>query len=289
VLRRPVVPLVVALGCALATTVVWLLAFHTAVGARFDSTVLGGFTGLRDSRFEPLAAAVAGLDPIPFAAVALALVTVAVARHRPRDAVVVVAVLAGANVTTQLLKLVTGPHPVATPSVGRLAEAWPSGHTTAAMTLALSLVLVAPARARPFAAAAGGMFAVAMGYAVLVMGWHYPSDVVAAFGVATGWLALGVAALGVTTDRTQAIRPPARTVFAPAAVAALVGASLTAGTMLMRPARAFTYAEQHTAFVVAAVLVGAVGLALAAVTAAALGLIEDRVGPTQRRPAVPRS
>ena len=28
-LRRPAAPLVVALGCVLSTTVVWLLAFHT--------------------------------------------------------------------------------------------------------------------------------------------------------------------------------------------------------------------------------------------------------------------
>jgi membrane-associated phospholipid phosphatase len=296
-LRRPAAPLVVALGCVLATTGVWLLAFQTGVGARLDSTVLGGFTGLRGSRVEPVAATAAHLaDPIPFALLALGLVAVAMARHRPRHALVVAVVLAGANVTTQLLKQpAAAPRPADAPPFAPLADAWPSGHTTAAMTLALCLVVVAPARYRPLAAAAGGMYAVAQAYGLLVMGWHYPSDVVGAFGVATGWLALGVAALRVTTGRTEASGLSGRTVFAPAAVVALAGAALAAGTRLLRPAPAVAYAQEHTAFVAAALVLGAVGLALAAVTAGALPLIEhgtsgnDRRGPAARRSAAPRS
>jgi membrane-associated phospholipid phosphatase len=287
-LRRPAAPLVAALGCVLATTVVWLLAFQTEAGARLDSTVLGGFTGLRGSRVEPLAAAAAHLaDPVPFAVLALVLVSVAVARHRPRRALVVGMVLAGATLTTQLLKpLATVARPADPAPLAPQSDAWPSGHTTAAMALALCLVLVAPARWRPLAAAAGGAFAVAQAYGLLVVGWHYPSDVAGAFGVATGWLALGVAAMRVMTGRTTESGLRWRTVFAPAAVTALAGAGFAAGTMLLRPAQAASYVEEHTTFVAAAIALGAAGLALAAVTAAALPLIEreapDRTG---ERPA----
>jgi membrane-associated phospholipid phosphatase len=290
-LRRPAAPLVVALGCVLSTTVVWLLAFQTGAGARLDSSVLGGFTGLRGSRVEPLGNAASHLaDPIPFAVLALVLVSIAVARHRPRHALVVAVVLAGANVTTQLLKpLATVPRPADGPPLAPLADAWPSGHSTAAMALALCFVLVAPARWRPLAAAAGGVFAVAQAYGLLVMGWHYPSDVVGGFGVAAGWLALGVAAVRVATGRSEESRLSGRTVFAPAAGAALAGAALAAGAVLLRPARALAYAQEHTEFVAAAVVLGAAGLALAAVTAAALPLIERVPSRNERRrPAAQR-
>ena len=56
-------------------------------------------------------------------------------------------------------------------------NSWPSGHSTAAMTLALCAILVAPPVLRTAAAILGGAFAVGVGYALLVLGWHYPSDV----------------------------------------------------------------------------------------------------------------
>ena len=290
-LRRPAAPFAVALGCALSTTVVWLLAFQTSAGARLDSSVLDGFTGLRASRVEPLGHAASRLaDPIPFALLAVVLVSIAVARHRPRHALVVAVVLAGASVTTQLLKpLATVSRPADRPLVSPSADGWPSGHSTAAMALALCLVLVAPPRWRPLAAAAGGVFAVAQGYGLLVMGWHYPSDVVGGFGVATGWLALGVAAVRVASGRGEERGLSGRTVFVPAAVAALAGAALAAGAVLLRPARALAYAQEHTEFVAAAVVLGAAGLALAALTAAALPLIERVPSDTERRtPAAQR-
>jgi membrane-associated phospholipid phosphatase len=279
-LRRTATPLVVALGSVLATSVVWLLAFQSGAGARLDSSVLGGFTGLRGSRVEPVADAASHLaDPAPFVVLSLLVVSIAVVRRLPRHALVAALVLAGATVTTQLLKpLVTVARPAVPPPLPPVDDGWPSGHTTAAMALALCLVMVVPTRYRPLAAAAGGMFAVAEGYGLLVMGWHYPSDVVGAFGVAAAWLALGVAALRLTSGRTEASSLRVRTVFAPAAVAALTGAALAACIVLLRPARALEYAEEHTAFVAAAVVLGAAGLALAAATAAALALVEP-AGP----------
>jgi membrane-associated phospholipid phosphatase len=278
----------VAVACVVATTAVWLLAFQTSAGARLDGSVLGGFTGLQGSDVEPVADVAAHLaDPIPFTLLSLMIVAMALARRRPLHAVVVAVVLAGATLTTELLKPVaTMARPAEAPPLAPLDDAWPSGHTTAAMALALCLVLVAPARWRPLAAAAGGTFAVAEAYGLLVMGWHYPSDVVAAFGVSTGWLAVGVAALHLATARTEASSLRWRTVVAPAVVTALAAAGLAAGIVLLRPARASSYVEEHPTFATAAVVLGAAGLALA-VAAAVLSPAIEREAPGRpgERPA----
>jgi PAP2 superfamily len=205
-------------------------------------------------------------------------VALALALRRPLYAVVLVVALCCATLTTELLKPVaTVARPAEAPPLAPLQDAWPSGHTTAAMALALCLVLVAPARWRPLAAAAGGAFAVAQGYGLLVMGWHYPSDVLAAFGVSTFWLALGVAALRLTTGRAEESTPRWRTVVAPAAVTAVAGAALAAGMALLRPA----YVEEHPTFVTAALVIGAAALALAVATAAVSPSI-DQEAPRHR-------
>src|SRR5205085_11232822 len=75
------------------------------------------------------------------------------------------------------------------------AASWPSGHATAAMSLALTYVLAAPGRLRPVVAALGAAFAVAVSYSFLTLGWHYPSDVFGGFLVATVWTLSGIALL----------------------------------------------------------------------------------------------
>ena len=72
---------------------------------------------------------------------------------------------------------------------------FPSGHSTAAMSLVLALTLVAPARLRPLIAGLGAVFAAAVGYALLTLGSHYPTDVFGGFLVATTWALLTAGAL----------------------------------------------------------------------------------------------
>lgn len=121
-------------------------------------------------------------------------VLVAVARRHLWLILEVGLILVGANLTTQVLKpllahprawsLVGGPHPLPPTS-------WPSGHTTAATSLALCCVLVAPSRLRPFVAVGGAAFVVAVAYSLLVSNTHCPSDIVAGFIVAGIWTPLG--------------------------------------------------------------------------------------------------
>jgi membrane-associated phospholipid phosphatase len=270
-------------GSVLATALVWAVAFQTAAGARLDSAVLDGFTGLRGSRLEPAADVVAALaGPLPFAVMTLCIATIAVIRGLPRHALVVGLVAVAASVTTELLKpLATLSRPAEAPPLAPTVDGWPSGHMTAAMTVALCLVFVAPARLRPSAAAVGGLFAAAEGYAVLGLGWHYPSDVVASCAIATAWLALGVAALG---DRRIA-GTPRRPLMWPAGLAAVLVAALAAGAVVARPARVLDYAQCNTTVVVAAVALGSAALGLVAVAAAALTLSERRGSRADRAPS----
>ncbi len=151
--------------------------------------------------------------------------------------------------------------------------AWPSGHATAAMSLALAAVLVAPPRRRPLAAAGGGAFAVAVPFGVLVLGWHQPSDVLAGYLVAGIWT---LAVLTALWARPAAARAPGRAVprveatVAPTVLAAAAAAAAFGLAVVARPDAAVAYAQAHTAFVAGASAIAAAGLGLAAGLALAL-------------------
>ena len=102
---------------------------------------------------------------------------VAIARERPRVALAVIALMALAPFTAETLKpLLAHPHdPIGAVSIG--AASWPSGHSTAALALVLSAMLVAPPRLRPLVASLGAAFALVVGCSLLILAWHMPSDV----------------------------------------------------------------------------------------------------------------
>jgi membrane-associated phospholipid phosphatase len=141
------------------------------------------------------------LEPLPLAAWGVALVLAALVRGRPRIALAVIAVIGLSQLTTEALKpLLAHPHlHVHGTHIG--AASWPSGHSTAALAVAMSAVLVAPARRRPLVAAAGIAFALAVGCSLLILAWHLPSDVLGGYLVASLWTALTIAALRAAERR----------------------------------------------------------------------------------------
>ena len=266
---------------------VWYAAHYIAFVRHADASILSGFVGLGRPhlghlgfgqpdvgfgrpRLNVLTNAIAGLcDPKPFVVLAALPVLVAFLRGRPRVAVALVVILLCANETTELLKpLLAGPRDVLTGTP--LSDAsWPSGHATAAMSLCLCWVIAAPARWRPAVAAAMAAFAVAVSYSFLELGWHYPSDVLGGFLVATVWTLLAIAGLTLYEQRrpsavadapvrfslAQALGPPAVL-----AAGALLAAALI---VIARPHEVIAYAQQHTWFVVGAGVIAALGLSLA--------------------------
>src|SRR5690606_31713394 len=119
------------------------------------------------------------LDTISVASLALlglGIMLVALMRGRPLLAAAAGVAVPGANVTTQLVKAaVDRPDLVAGGGPG--PGAFPSGHVTVAMSLAMALVLVSPPVLRPSATLVGCAYATAVGIAVVALGWHRPSEV----------------------------------------------------------------------------------------------------------------
>ncbi len=261
-----------AVASAIALLLVWVGTYRIDLLSWFDRGVQSGFIGLDDTRIGDWAEAIVHLaDPVPFAIMSLALIGAALLRRRPRHALMAAAILGGANVTTQVLKgLTPGPraYDVADWSGNLGHELWPSGHTTAAMTLALCLVLVVPRRGRPMAAAVGGCFAVAVVYSLMVRAWHLPSDSVGGLLVATSWT-FGVLTLARLAERRwpspvrdePALEPVA--VLWPVVAVSACAAVAVLGVAVSRPGQTLALAIEHSAFVVGAPLLGFLALCLA--------------------------
>ena len=143
-----------------------------------DAVALYDFTLLGGPRLDDLANALLHLlDPVLYTLWGVLLVAVALWRRRPRVALAVGLVLGLAPLTAETLKPLLA-HPHARIDGSEItAASWPSGHASAATALVLCAVLVAPRRLRPHVAVLGAMFAAAVGFSLLMLAWHLPSDV----------------------------------------------------------------------------------------------------------------
>lgn len=269
-LRRPRILCGLALVSGAGALVVWFVGLHTAAGRRLDAQALLSFTGVAPTDLTASIGGVAGLaDPAPMLCGAVALVIVALLRRRWLMAAAVPAILLAANATTQVLKPALAESRVV--DFGLLHQtftaSWPSGHSTAAMSLALCGVLVAGPRLRPLAALLGAAYAVAVGYSLVALGHHLPSDVFGGYLVAATFTLLGAAALEAAQSREPRrapwVRPPPQALSAPALAlgATTLVAVMGVAILIDRPAPALA-ALGHTAAVLAAVAIGALGLLL---------------------------
>jgi membrane-associated phospholipid phosphatase len=184
--------LAVSVLSALAVWGLWRVFVVTATGRRVDLASYDGAELGRNSLWQ-VAEPVLDVISVPFIAVVLlATMLLAVLRRRLQLAVQVAVVMGGANLTTQLLKDVV----LGRPDRGledHLFNTLPSGHTTAAASVAVALVLVVPRRLRPAAALLGALYTAATGVSTMVGGWHRPSDAVAAVLVVLCWAGLASA------------------------------------------------------------------------------------------------
>jgi membrane-associated phospholipid phosphatase len=273
-LRRSRPTLALAAVCLLALVVCGLLALLVPAAHVRDVETLQGFTKLDRPRTSGVLGALAHLaDPVPYALIGLVLTGIAFGRGRRRLAMLIPVVLIASGATAQVLKaLIATPRvdwilPVADP----LSEhAWPSGHATASMTLALCAVMAVPARWRPTAAAVGGAFTIGVSYSILALAWHFPSDVLGGFFVAAMWTMLALSALAALERRSpEAGRVLGRPRWAdavPGLMVAVPACSLALGAAAARP----DVLEEHKTFLLGAAVIGALALVLASLLAGAL-------------------
>ncbi|MFC3500087.1 phosphatase PAP2 family protein [Micromonospora krabiensis] len=190
---------VLVLAQAAAFLLVWRVAVHTGLGQWVDTVALTGNRIGQDRIDEPVDRVLNAMSVVSLVVATAVIGFIALMRGRIALAITATLLIAGANVTTQLLK-----HGLARPDLGIDLErvyagnSLPSGHTTVAGSVAVALVLVLPAKVRVVGAFVGAGYAAVAGVATLSAGWHRPSDAVAAFLVVGIWAALAGLVLLVT-------------------------------------------------------------------------------------------
>lgn len=216
-------------------------------------------------------------NPRQYAVLFGVLLVAALAFRGPRHALACAAVVLLTNAVTQVLKPA-----LAAPRLDALVQgrefveqaSWPSGHATAAMALALCAVLVAPVGVRRLAAVVGGLFAIAVSYSVVLLGWHLPSDALGGFAVAGTGAALALWALWSAEARWPSRARPAsvRSAWASQAPAARLTAGVAVAAVALVVVRTSLWLpsqREQAAFLAIAGSIVVLALVLSAVAARA--------------------
>jgi membrane-associated phospholipid phosphatase len=143
------------------------------------------------------------LKPLPFALWTICLACLALFRRQPKSAMFVILLCVCATATTETLKPILAQQRYfeLLGSAQIFADAFPSGHATAALSLAVSAFVSVPPAWRRLTVACGVVFFICASYSVLALGWHYPSDVVGGLLVVALWVAL------LENPQTEALVP----------------------------------------------------------------------------------
>ncbi len=260
-------PLFAAIACAAAFIGLLALAYGGGDPAHADAVALHGFTTLDTPSVDRIVVPVAlsvGLVPM---LIALAVMSaLGIAAKRPRHVAVAIGVVAAAAVSSQILKAGLA-HSRFDPVLGSdqmNAAAFPSGHATSVMALAVAALLISPRRLRPLVAAVAAACVLAVTASTLILGWHFPSDVLGGMLLALGFGCLGIAALRATEPgRESAEQDPAAygdqngaysrprigaalDEWAAGALAATLAGALVVGIAISRAGEVIEYAHAQT-------------------------------------------
>jgi membrane-associated phospholipid phosphatase len=211
--RRVKAPLFAAIVCAAAVAPLAALAYSYGPVKSRDLLLLSDLER-ETGRVHDLATALVYLGDLgSLLILGAVIVAIGLFFGRRREVVAALVLIAGANVTTQALKsLLEHVRYKAAEQGWELpwANSFPSGHTTAAATLAVGLLFVVPARHRLAAAGVGFLLTAGVGFSVMVLSWHYPSDVLGALLVVGAWAFAILAFMRFREDRVAAAKDPSR-------------------------------------------------------------------------------
>lgn len=279
--RTPKYMVAAAAWCIVAFFVLMALAYYVPAAAYVDAAALHGFVAVGRSPIDEAAHILANLfNPLPYSVACLITITWAAKTRGLRTAAAVTVLLGGANVSSQVLKPLLAHHRELYHTEFKLynidAAAYPSGHSTAVMALALAVLIIVPRAYRPLFAALGALATVAVSFSILILEWHFPSDVVGGYLSATAWGLTAFAALRYANMRwpdrgtmriaaRQAISAPSTAAIARVALGLAVVGCVIAAT---RAHQIASFAQRHTAFVaVASAIAVSAAVLLAAVVA----------------------
>ncbi|MGH3094851.1 MAG: phosphatase PAP2 family protein [Streptosporangiales bacterium] len=302
--RRAAMLAIVGIVQTAALIAVYVEFVTTPLGQLLDSaSVTGGRVGF--AQIEPVVSAL--LDIVMVASLLAAVIAVAIVgllRRRYLLAAATSALVLGANITTQVLKHVVLHRPDLGVSlsggiIGAPSNTLPSGHTTAAASVAVAFTLVVPPRLRAPVGVLGGAYAALTGMATLTAGWHRPSDAIAAYIVVGIWAAVVGIAVLLFDHRHQALRPVAprpprgaMALLAFVAVACLVAGSLALALIAQIPAASIGKAQLVVAYAGGAALTAGAAAAVFTVVLGVSGWLAPERGPRlprQQRPSRARA
>ena len=258
-------PLLAVATCAVAFVALLIASHDWAAFGRWDATALDGLRSLSENHRVIWEYNDFWVDSMNLPGVLLVTTLICGAGlmwRRYRQVAAALVIIVGAGLLSQVIKAVAS-HPRFHGALGDnqlIAAAFPSGHATAAMSLALAAVLVAPSRWRRHAAIGGGAFALSVSIALTIQGWHYPSDVIGGLVVATGVSMLVVAGLRVEEQRRAAPERSSGRGFSDRRlleIAAAGAGALLALLAVSHLSEVTSFAASHTAAVAAALAIAA--------------------------------
>lgn len=193
------VPALVGMLSAVVAAAVYIAFVRTSLGQAVDESAMRGAQVSQPRIIEVLSRTLDGTSLVSLGLISLVAAAIALLRRRVDLAVGAGVLVLGANLTTQALKLNLERPGLDAPGPNSL----PSGHTTAAVSVAFALVLVLPYAMRAAVALAGAAYVTVIAVATVWAHWHRPSDTVAALLVVLAWGGLVVAVIRARRSLTR--------------------------------------------------------------------------------------
>ncbi|GAB2566308.1 hypothetical protein Aab01nite_46470 [Paractinoplanes abujensis] len=222
--RHLLAPIGVALLAAVAAGALYQVFVGTTLGQRVDTVAMRGADVHHPRVVEVLERTLNGTSLASMVLVCLFAAVFGMLRRRLDLALGAALLVVGANVTTQLMKTQLG-----RPDLDGFAmpNSFPSGHTTAAASVAFAVVLVLPQALRGMVALVGFAYVSVIAIATVWAEWHRPSDTVAALAVTAAWGAVAVFLIRVRRwNAPGGTQPPSRLVTLPLlTIGAVTGAA----------------------------------------------------------------
>jgi membrane-associated phospholipid phosphatase len=182
-----IVPLFVAVVATAGVIALYKVFVGTTLGQVVDTAAMRGADVHHPRLVEVLNRALNGTTLVSLVLVCVAAAAIGMIRRRLDVAVGAAVLVGGSNLTSQLLKthlhradLDHFPAP----------NSFPSGHTTAAASVAFALIIALPHAIRGMVALIGSVYVTVIAIATVWAEWHRPSDTVAGLLVVLAWAAL---------------------------------------------------------------------------------------------------
>ena len=215
---------------AILVAAAWLGTTQSVIGQQIADMILYGRVA---SDPAVVGAATDALTTVSLAFVvtaALGLLGLAIARGGFGLAAALFVLLAGANLTTQALKLLLERPDLLAGAAYATGNSFPSGHVAVVSSLALASILVVPRRGRTVVAVTGAAMIATVGVSTMIAGWHRLADVEGAIFISLAWASF-VTAILVSTRGWMPRRtwgrglggPPMRVVGAVGVLAVIAG------------------------------------------------------------------